>query len=37
MIYRRLGAGKGEKIYDDYKSAMDRVKILNAAEREKQE
>lgn len=29
-------SGKTVKVYDDYKSAMDRVKMLNAAEREKQ-
>lgn len=29
-------SGKTVRVYDDYKSAMDRVKMLNAAEREKQ-
>jgi len=37
MILRSLNVDKEVKIYDDYKSAMDRVKMLNAAEREKQE
>ncbi len=36
MIHRSLNVDKAVKIYDDYKSAMDRVKMLNAAEREKQ-
>lgn len=36
MVHRALGSSKSEKIYDDYKSAMDRVKMLNAAEREKE-
>jgi hypothetical protein len=36
MIHRGLGRGGEVKIYDDYKSAMDQVKMLNAAEREKQ-
>ncbi len=36
MIHRSLNVDKETKIYDDYKSAMDRVKMLNAAEREKQ-
>lgn len=36
MIQHGLEVGKGVKIYDDYKSAMDRVKMLNAAEREKE-
>ncbi len=36
MIHRSLNVDKEVKIYDDYKSAMDRVKMLNAAEREKQ-
>lgn len=34
MIQRGLGLDREVKIYDDYKSAMDRVKMLNAAERE---
>ena len=37
MIHRSTSFDKGIKIYDDYKSAMDQVKMLNAAEREKQE
>lgn len=36
MIHRTSTYGKVVKIYDDYKSAMDQVKMLNAAEREKQ-
>ena len=36
MIQRGLSVDREVKIYDDYKSAMDQVKMLNAAEREKE-